>query len=220
MNRLDDCQVVDHLRGVRENFADSCAVVAVLSELEHRRSNWETFLARSHRRNALAVADGIRQVFVEPVLHLRFVIPHVELGRSSGHEQVDHSLRFGREVRNARDSVVRRSGAGRRFGKKFRIHDRRQSRRTNASCRASKEMTPCFNESCFTKWIHRLITLSPRCPLCGEEFLFPEPQRAASFFVGVSFLVCHRLCQCRIASKRRIPKTLAKPGAHMIFLEC
>ncbi len=111
MNRLDDCQVVDHLCSVRQQFADSGPVGAVLSELKDGRSNRETLLSRCHRCNALAVANRIRQVLIEPIVHFRLVIPHVQLRRSTRHEQVDDSFGPGGKVRQSRDSTrgIRRS---------------------------------------------------------------------------------------------------------------
>ena len=57
LQRLDDGDVVDDRRRVRQQFADPGAALAVLVELEHRRDAGERLLARGHAGDPLAHAD-------------------------------------------------------------------------------------------------------------------------------------------------------------------
>ena len=65
VDRLDQGDVVDALRGVRQQFADPRAALAVLRELEHRRRDRQPRLAAGHGGDPLAHADAVGQVLVE-----------------------------------------------------------------------------------------------------------------------------------------------------------
>ena len=53
---------------------------------------------RRHSRQTLSAANGIGQVLVVPIAHLRLVIEEVHLAWSADHVQVDDVLRLGGEV--------------------------------------------------------------------------------------------------------------------------
>ena len=74
--------------------------LSVLGELENRRCDGKAALTGCHRRQALTFADGLRKVFVVPVLHLRLVVEEVHLRRRAHHVQIDGALGFWREVRD------------------------------------------------------------------------------------------------------------------------
>ena len=85
---------------------DPRAALAVLRELEDRRRDGKPRLAGGHGGEALALADGVGQVLVEPLLHPRLVVEQVHLRRRADHVEVDGPLRLGREVRQPRASRV------------------------------------------------------------------------------------------------------------------
>ena len=74
---LDDGEVIDHFRRMRQQLADPGSVRAMAVELEDRGRHGESLLPRCHGRDPLAVADGVRQVLVVVLLHLGLVVPHV-----------------------------------------------------------------------------------------------------------------------------------------------
>ena len=82
-----------------EQLAQPGPVLAMLVELEDRGGDGEPRLAAGHGGDALAVADGVGQVLIEPFLHLRLVVVQVHLRRAADHVEIDHVLRFRWKVR-------------------------------------------------------------------------------------------------------------------------
>src|SRR5206468_11192511 len=78
------------------------AAVAVALEAEDRRGDGKSALATGHGGEALTHADGVGQVAVEPLAHLRFVVVQVHLRRGADHVQVDGPRRLGGEVGQTR----------------------------------------------------------------------------------------------------------------------
>ena len=76
--------------------------LAVLREPELRRRHGKRLLARGHPGEALALANGVRQVLAEACRQLRLVVEQVHLRRRARLVQIDDALRFGREVGEAR----------------------------------------------------------------------------------------------------------------------
>ena len=70
----------------------------MLVELEDAGRDGEAALARRHGGEALALADGLGEVFVVPVLHAGLVVEEVELRRRADEVEVDDARGFGREV--------------------------------------------------------------------------------------------------------------------------
>ena len=101
MHPADDAPFVRLGGDMRDQFAEPVARLAVLLELEDRRSDGEILLARRHRRQALALADRFRQVLAAHGHQLRLRIEEVHLGRGAGLEEVDDALRLRFEVREA-----------------------------------------------------------------------------------------------------------------------
>ena len=66
-------RLVDDLRGLRQQFADPRAALAVLREAELRRGDGKPVLRGGHAGQPLALADRFGQVGVLPLLELRFV---------------------------------------------------------------------------------------------------------------------------------------------------
>ena len=109
---------------VRHQLAEPVATLAVLGELEHRRSHREVFLARCHGRQPLAFANGLGEVFAAHLLHLRFWVEEIELRGSTRLEEVDDALGFRFEIREA-ESVV--------GGEARRAHERAEGREADAA---------------------------------------------------------------------------------------
>jgi hypothetical protein len=77
------------------------SALAVLGELEDGGGDGEVFLPRGHGGEALTFADGLWEVLLEELGHLRFGIEEVHLGRSAGLEEVDDAFGFDREMGEA-----------------------------------------------------------------------------------------------------------------------
>src|SRR5439155_1689429 len=86
-------------------------------ELEQTWRHREPLLPRRHAGEALAHADRLRQVLVAQIAELRFVIEQIQLRRRARLEQVDHTLRLRRMVRQcqAARGFARFAGAGSRL---------------------------------------------------------------------------------------------------------
>jgi hypothetical protein len=91
-----------HLGRVRQQLADPHAALAVLRELEDRRSDRQPRLPAGHGRDALSLADAVGEVLVEVLGQSRLVIPQILLRGPAVHVQIDQVLGLGREVRQAR----------------------------------------------------------------------------------------------------------------------
>ena len=103
---LDDADVVGDLGGVRQQFAEPRAALAVLRELEDRRRGRKFRLIRRHAGEPLAHADGIRQIRSAPRLQVRLVIEEIELRRRAVLEEINHALGGGREMRKIRAAAL------------------------------------------------------------------------------------------------------------------
>ena len=99
VQRLDEAEVVGDRGGVRQQFADPRAALAVLLELELARRDRERLLRRGHAGEPLPLADRIGQLLREEILQLRLVIEQIDLRRAAGLEEIDDALGFGSEVR-------------------------------------------------------------------------------------------------------------------------
>ena len=103
MHGADDRDIVHHARRVRQQFGDPRAGFAVLREIEDRGRDREAGLPAGHGGEALALPDGIGQVLIEHVLHLRLVVEGFHLWRRAYQMQVNAALRFWGEVRQTRE---------------------------------------------------------------------------------------------------------------------
>ena len=114
VHRPDDCDVVDHLGGVRQDLGDPGARLAVLLEGVGRRRHGEAFLPGGHAGDALPIADRVGQVLVEALRQLRLIVEGLELRGRADHREVDAALGLGGEVdsrRQARAGRARGEGA-------------------------------------------------------------------------------------------------------------
>ena len=114
VHAADETHFVDHLGRVRQQFADPHAALAVLGELVFRRRDGEPRLAAGHRRQPLALADGLGQVLVVPGVHLRLVVVEIDLRRAADHVQVDDVLGLAGEVGTGQVRTGGRCRLGRR----------------------------------------------------------------------------------------------------------
>ena len=105
LHGLDERDVVHHLAGVGQEFAQFRSGLSVLLELEHRRGYRQPILAGGHAGDPLALADRIREILAVKLAQQRLVIEQVDLRRRAGLEHVDHALRLGGEVREARETA-------------------------------------------------------------------------------------------------------------------
>ena len=110
VHRPDDAPFVSLGRHVGHQFAEPVTGLTVLLELKDRRSHREVLLARGHRRQALALADGVREVLAAHRFQLRLRIEEVHLRRSAGLEEVDDPFRLRFEVGETEPRVSGKSG--------------------------------------------------------------------------------------------------------------
>ena len=110
-------EIVGHFRDVGQQLGDPSACLAMLLEFEDRRRDREAALSRGHGRQALTLANGLGQVLVVPVLHLRLVVEEVHLRRGADHVQIDRALdlrleneAIGRGARAAASPNILREG--------------------------------------------------------------------------------------------------------------
>ena len=103
IHRANHAPVICKGRHVGHNFAEPHSAFAVLLKPEGAGRNGEAALAGSHGGQSLSFSDRFGQIFATSVLHLRFWIEQIHLGRCTGLEQVDNSACFGNEVRQPRD---------------------------------------------------------------------------------------------------------------------
>ena len=84
---------------VRQQLAHLNARLAAPLELEFTRGHRKPLLATGHRGDALAVADGVRQVLIEMIGQSWFMIEEINLRRRTIHVQVNQPLSLGRKMR-------------------------------------------------------------------------------------------------------------------------
>ena len=99
---LHDGEIVDNLRGVRKQFAHPCAGLAVLIELEDRRSDRQGSLPRRHAGDALTHAHRVGQLDAAMLLELRVCSRTGRAGKVRRMVQKDDALGRGCEVRRQR----------------------------------------------------------------------------------------------------------------------
>ena len=90
-------QFFGDLRRVWQQFTDPNAIrtIVVLVESILTGANGQPILLiRRHSRHSLAIANVIRQLFVELVFETRFVVPQIQMARPATHEQINHAPRF------------------------------------------------------------------------------------------------------------------------------
>ena len=112
IHRPDDGDVVDDLRGVRQQLAHPGPGLSVSGEPVDRFRHRQQRL--SHRLgDALALADRIRDLRALVLRESRLVVERLELGRPAGLVQEDHPLRAWRMMRKP-DQAAGLRIAGRR----------------------------------------------------------------------------------------------------------
>ena len=99
IHRFDECDVVDHLRQVREDFADPSAALAIALEREHRRNDLRG-VERLRRIQAVQILFGedVLGLFSAVLFQQRLVIERLDLACATDHEQKDDVPRLGSEV--------------------------------------------------------------------------------------------------------------------------
>ena len=105
---LRKVRLVGDLGGVRQQFADPGARLAVLREGELRGHHRETGLRGRHAGEPLAVADGLRQIGALEFAEARLVVEEFHLRRPAGLEEIDHAFGGGREMGQTAESAVSR----------------------------------------------------------------------------------------------------------------
>ena len=96
VHRLDDGDLVDHLGQVRQHLRELGAALAVPGELEPRTEHGRV---GPDKRIALTADDRGRERFAFELGQRGLGVEEIELAGCAGHEQVDHALRLGCEVR-------------------------------------------------------------------------------------------------------------------------
>ena len=96
VHRLDDGDVVGHVGEVRQQLGQFRAALAVPGELELRA---EQLGVGVDERGAIALEQIGRRQLAVPFGQFRLVVEQFQVARPAGHEQVDHALGLGGEVR-------------------------------------------------------------------------------------------------------------------------
>ena len=101
VHRADHRDVIRDGLHVRQQLAHLNARLTTALKGKFARCHGEPLLPAGHRGDALAVADGVRQVLVKMIRQARLVIEEIDLRRSPVHVQVNQPLGLGRKVRQA-----------------------------------------------------------------------------------------------------------------------
>ena len=72
--------------------------LVLMDNARKRLEQLRTTLVRGHRRQALAHADGGRQILSVQLIELRFVIEQIELRGAAAHEKIDNPPGSGRKM--------------------------------------------------------------------------------------------------------------------------
>ena len=134
---LHEAQLVDDLRGVRQQLADPRAALAVLRELELRAGQRKRPLERGHAGQALAHPHRLGQLLAVHRAEQRLVVEQLELRRAAALEQVDDPLGPRHEVRRREQWTAGRRGRGpvrRRQQPRIEQRGERRARRCPGSC--------------------------------------------------------------------------------------
>ena len=97
VHRLHKANIVDDLPKVGEPFAELGAGLAMPDELGDRRHD-QLLLVGGHRRDALALADRVRQLLASPFEQAGFVVEQFELGGAARLRQEDDPFGLGGKV--------------------------------------------------------------------------------------------------------------------------
>ncbi len=95
----DDGHVVGDFGSIREVIAHPLAALTVLGKFPEALADWQVFLPGGHAGEALALADGIREILAVDSFQFRLVIEKVNVGWPAGLEKVYDPLRGGGEMR-------------------------------------------------------------------------------------------------------------------------
>ncbi len=94
VHRLDEANLVGHLRRMRQQFAEPGPALAMLFEPERRTDQRQAGLIAAHPGQPLPFADFLRQLLPVHFVEQRFVIVQIHLRRRAGLKQKDDPLGF------------------------------------------------------------------------------------------------------------------------------
>jgi hypothetical protein len=94
VHAADEAQLIGHFGFPGQELAHPHAAIAVLSEFVFRWCDGKAGLSAGHSREALAHADAVGQILVEPFLHHGLVVEEIHLRWAAHHVQIDHVLGF------------------------------------------------------------------------------------------------------------------------------
>src|SRR4051794_13062349 len=167
VHRLDDGDVVDDPGGMRKQFADPCAGLAVLREFERRLCDEQ--LRLPHRlRDALPLANRIRNLRPLKLRQHRLVVECLELRRTAGLVEEDDALRRRRKMRHADESAGPRISLVERASEGTEIRSEQCGQRADADplCGASEELTPRQVQIDFMFDVHGWVSRTHRGRYC------------------------------------------------------
>ena len=113
-HRADDAQVVGDLCGVRQQFADPRAALAMLLELIGRANHRQARLVATHAGEPLALPHAVGQFLAVVLVQQRLVIEQINLRRRAGLKEEDHPFGFGPKMGAAQYAAF----PGRRTGRR------------------------------------------------------------------------------------------------------
>ena len=126
----------------------------MLRELEDGWRGGKLRLVSRHAGEALAHADGFRQLRAVQLCEVRLVVEQIELRRRAVLEEVDDALGLGRKVRETGEAAHRR--------RRLRLLGEQRSQRghADAGAGAAEEMPARNAEARLIEWVHCLVTIS------------------------------------------------------------
>src|SRR5262249_15997753 len=153
---LDDRDLVDDLRGVRQQLAHPRSRLSVLFELEERSDAGERALARSHSGDALAAADRIGQLRPVQLFEGGLVIEGLDLRRAARLVQEDHPLHLRRVMRQSDQTAGLRVAARLVLdeGEPVQFEQRSQRGDADALRAETEELSPRQMQIEFTFQVH------------------------------------------------------------------
>jgi hypothetical protein len=117
VHRLDEGDVVHNRAEMRQEPTKPPPALAMLPERHDRRQHSFALLPLSHRAQPLIFMNRLRQLLPAKFFHLRLVIEHVDVRRSSILQQVNDMLHLRRMMRQIGQAtellLLRRGGFGR-----------------------------------------------------------------------------------------------------------
>ena len=107
VHRFDQTDIIGNGGGVGNNFTEPSAILSMLGKFKHWSYAGEGGLLGSHPGDTLAITDTVGQFLAVVFPQLWMIIKHIDVGGTSGHKHVNHTLRGRFKVGTAQGAVQR-----------------------------------------------------------------------------------------------------------------